>query len=120
MFRRLTLALLLRRLAHDHRALVAQLEQQTALLARLVDHLAPVPVPPDRATLREASGVSHLDPDEASHALAYIDRTVRATGHTPDDEEVRLHLDDEATRDLGERLSAREAQLARLARSQHE
>jgi len=117
MFRRLAAGLLLRRLARDLTQIAALLDRQNAILARLADHFVPLPSTPASAELRAETGVSHLAADDAALALAYVARTQAQTGHTPDDEEIAIHLDDERTRDLTERLTQREAQLGRLAES---
>jgi hypothetical protein len=114
---RLAGALLFRRLARSLDRLAEAIEGQQTLLLRLVDHLAPNPAPPERDVLRADTGLSYLDDEEAGQALAFIERTRAATGHTPDDEEVIIHLADEKTQNLAERLSVREAELARLAES---
>jgi len=117
MFRRLASALLLRRLARDLTVLTATLREQTALLARLVDRLAPVDPPADRGLVREDTGVSHLDVHDAVLASDFIARTARTTGHVPDDDEVLIYLADEKTVDLHARLVARDEDLARLQAS---
>jgi hypothetical protein len=113
--------LLYRRVTRDLARIADALDRQTALLARLADRFAPIllteAVPGDRARLARDTGVSHLDQDEAAAALAYVERMEAATGHTPDEEEIVLHLGDEATTTLGERLEARELELARLMES---
>lgn len=114
MFKRLATALLFRRISRDLAGLAASLERQNALLLRLVDRLAPVDPHTSRPEVQADTGVSHLDANEAWLALEFIQRTQRDTGHTPDDEEVLIHLADEKTADLHQRLSAREAELARL------
>jgi len=120
MFRRLTAALLLRRLARDLARLADAHTQQTQLLARLVDRLAPqlpTDAQVDRARLRAETGLDHLDVDDAGLALDFIARTEAATGHTPDEEEILIYLADEKTVDLHQRLTAREGELQRLAES---
>jgi hypothetical protein len=92
-------------------------EQQTALLARLADHFAPVLAPPspaDRATIKAETGVSWADSDDIALADAFAVRQAAHTGHTPDEDEVLIYLADEKTRDLSERLAARDQELSRL------
>jgi len=113
MFRRLAAALLLRRISRDLDRLVEGLAAQNALLARLVDRLAPEASAPDRVLLHADTGLSHLDDAEAGRALAFVERTSRATGHIPDDDEVLSYLADERTTDLAARLTERDAERAR-------
>jgi len=115
MLRRLATALLLRRLARDVARIGDALDAQNRLLARLADHLAPEAQPVQRAVVHEETGVSFLDDTEAAAALAYIEKTQRDTGHVPDEDEVLVHLADEKTQDLHQRLIERDEQLARLA-----
>jgi hypothetical protein len=119
-FARFAAALLFRRAARDLSRIALNLDAQTALLARLVDRLAPQPIaqtPADRSTIRADTGVTHLDPLDAGLALDFIARTEAHTGHTPDDEEVLIYLADEKTHDLATRLSQRDQDLARLVES---
>jgi hypothetical protein len=115
MFKRLAAGLLLRKLSKDFARIADGLDRQTALLARLADRYAPIDPPTDRASVKADTGVSHLDHDDAARALAYVERTVRDTGHYPDDDEVLIYLADEKTVDLQTRLAARDQELARLA-----
>jgi hypothetical protein len=115
MFKRFAIGLLLRRHIRALEGIAATLSAQNALLTRLVDHLAPPATTLSRATLSEGTGLTHFDEAEAGIALAYIERTQQATGHTPDDDEVLIYLADEKTTDLAKRLSEREAELARLS-----
>jgi len=117
MFRRLAAALVLRRVTRDLHAMVEALHAQNGLLARLVDHVAPVAPAPERRVVYADTGVDHFDPIDGQLADAYIARTEQDTGHTPDDEEVAIHLADEKTVDLHSRLVAREADLERLRAS---
>jgi hypothetical protein len=114
MFRRLAAALVLRRLSRDLTAIAGALQQQNALLTRLADHFAPVQPLTTRPEVQADTGVTHLDADEAAAALAYVTRTARDTGHMPDDDEILVHLADEKTQVLAERLSTRDAELRRL------
>jgi hypothetical protein len=119
MFKALTSALLLRRTVAALDRIAATLDRQAAALDRLTDRFAPA-LPLDdstatRARIRRDTGLSHVDPDDLAAALAYVTRTEADTGHTPDEEEIMLHLGDERTRDLAERLTSREDDLARLA-----
>lgn len=70
-------------------------EQQTALLKRLVDHLAPelkVPSEADQADLQE---LPRNDRDEEQAAiLAYVARFNRDTGRAPTEEEVLEYLEE--------------------------
>lgn len=115
MFTRLITARYLRRLSRDLTRIAAALDAQTAVITRLVTHLAPVDPPTERTLVSAETGVSYLDPVEADRAQAYVLRTLTDTGHVPDDEEILIYLGDEQTTDLGERLAARQAELARLA-----
>lgn len=115
MFKRLAAALLLRRVARDLGRLTDALTEQNGYLRRLADRYAPIDPPTDRKEVRADTGVSHLDVDEAFLAQAYVERTLRDTGHMPDEEEILIHLADEKTLDLHTRLLAREGELARLA-----
>lgn len=117
MFKRLAAALYLRRLVHAVSAHTAAVDRQNALLTRLADHFAPQIAAPDRQALAQDTGVSHLDPLEAQLVGDYVTRTQRATGHTPDDEEILIYLADEKTTDLHQRLVARAVELDRLAES---
>jgi S1-C subfamily serine protease len=117
LFRRLAAALLLRRISADLARIAGTLDAQTQLLARLADRYAPqlAPLSPaDRSIVRADTGVTHLDPVEAALALDFISRQQAHTGHTPDDEEILIHLADEKTHDLAARLTARDDELARL------
>jgi hypothetical protein len=115
MFKRLAAGLLLRRVVRDLTRIADALSAQNVLLARLADRFAPVDPPTIRAEVKADTGVSHLDVDEAFLAQQYIDRTLRDTGHLPDEEEILIYLADEKTLDLHTRLIAREGELARLA-----
>lgn len=114
MFRQLAAALLFRRLSRDVADIAASLRQQNALLTRLADHWAPVDPRTARVEVYSDTGVSHVDADEVVEAEAYSARTYRDTGHVPDDEEVLIHLADERTVDLHQRLTDRGAELDRL------
>jgi hypothetical protein len=117
MFKRFATALLLRRLVRTLDALASAATVQTQLLARLADHFAPVLAPPsaaDRATIKAETGVSWADADDIALAEAFAARQAAHTGHTPDEDEVLIYLADEKTRDLSERLTARDTELARL------
>src|SRR5262245_64664456 len=115
MLRRLTGLWILRRVSRDLSRIAQRLDDQNALLTRLTNHLAPLPLEPDRPTLRQDTGVDHFDPVDAILAQDYIERTTRQTGHVPDDDEVLIYLADEKTTDLHRRLIARDQELARLA-----
>jgi hypothetical protein len=114
MFQRFATALLLRALTRDLAAIAETLRAQTALLARLVDRLAPADPVTRRPEVLADTGVSHLDAEEAAAAIAYINRTQADTGHIPDDDEILIHLADEKTATLHERLATREDELSRL------
>lgn len=117
MFRRLAAALVLRRLTRDVHDMADALQAQNALLGRLVDQLAPLPKTPERAVVREDTGLSHFDSADGQIAEEFVARTERETGHTPDEEEVLIYLEDEKTVDLHARLVARDADLERLRAS---
>lgn len=120
MFKRIAGLLYLRRLTRSLDAIAASLDRQGALLLRLVDAVAPAApadTPADRTAVREDTGVSYLDPQEAYLAAQYVARTQQDTGHIPTDEEIMIYLADEKTRDLAQRLSQRDADLDRLAES---
>jgi hypothetical protein len=114
MFKRLTAALLFRRVARDLTDMAASLRLQNVLLARLAERYAPADPPTERVEVRTDTGVSHLDPTEALLALEFIAKSQRDTGHVPDDEEVLIYLADEKTLDLHQRLVARDGELERL------
>jgi len=114
MFKALASAVLLRRISRDLGDIAASLRLQTAMLARFAERYAPADPPTERAEVRADTGVTHLDPDEAFLAQEFIARTERETGHRPDDDEVLIHLADEKTVDLHQRLQAREGELERL------
>jgi hypothetical protein len=114
LFRRLASALLLRRVSRDLTDISAALRAHTVLLQRLADRYAPLDPPTDRTEVKADTGVSHFDPIDAGIAQDYIDRTYRDTGHVPDEDEILIHLADEKTHDLHQRLVAREGELARL------
>jgi hypothetical protein len=115
MFKRLTASIYLRRIARDLDRLTTALERHAVLLARLTDKLAPEDPQTDRALVASDTGLSHLDPLDASLALDYVNRTTRDTGHIPDDEEILVYLADEKTTDLHKRLIERDAELERLS-----
>ena len=117
MFRRLVSALLLRRVVSHLSGIETALTRQNDLLHRLADHFAPIAAVPDRESVKVDTGVSFLDSTDAGLALDYIERTLRDTGHTPDEEEILIYLADEKTHDLHQRLVAREAELERLSES---
>jgi len=114
MLRRFATALLFRRASRDLTDIAAALRVQNALLTRLADRFAPIDPPTERAEVREDTGVSHLDVNDALLALDYVARTQRDTGHVPDDDEVLIYLADEKTHDLHARLVARDGELERL------
>lgn len=114
MLRRLATALFLRRLVRALDQIAEVQRAQTQLLGRLVDHLAPADPRTTRADVSADTGVSHLDEAEAAQAIAYITRIAQQTGHIPDDEEVLIHLADEKTQDLHQRLTTRDDELTRL------
>jgi len=118
MFKRFAAAWLLRRLLREHTRLADAVEALATAHTRLADHFAPIlaaVTDSDRATIRADTGVSHIDVDDVELAESFIARSQAATGHTPDEDEILIYLGDERTRDLGERLAAREGELARLA-----
>lgn len=120
MFQRLATALLLRRMVKDLHILALAADRQTALLARLADRFAPEPVAQsagERATIKADTGVSYADLEEVGLAIAFSERLAAHTGHTPDDDELLIYLGDEKTRDLAERLRARDEELTRLQES---
>lgn len=115
MFKRLASVFALRRGLRDLARIADGLQTQNALLTRLADRYAPIDPPTERKEVRLDTGVSHLDADEAFIAQEFVERTLRDTGHFPDEEEILIHLADEKTLDLHTRLQAREGELARLA-----
>lgn len=115
MLRKLTAALLLRRMSRDLREIASALAVQNGLLARIADHIAPATALPSRESVQQDTGLSFLDDHEAAAALAYIERTAKDTGHLPDEEEVLVYLADEKTQSLQQRLIERDEQLQRLA-----
>jgi hypothetical protein len=70
------------------------LEQQTTLLTRLADTLAPLP--PQTTDLAE-TGVTFLNETEHARIQDYVLKTTRETGRMPTDEEIVRWLADEAT-----------------------
>jgi hypothetical protein len=114
-FQRLTSAFRARRVLRDLSRLADALDRQNVYLARLADRFAPVDPPTDRAEVKSDTGVSHLDVIDAGLVQDYVARTVRDTGHYPDDEEILIYLADEKTTDLHRRLAARDQELSRLA-----
>ena len=119
MFERMAAALLFRRLSADLGRVATALDAQNALLARLVDRLAPVDPHTTRGEVVADTGVSHVDSTSVALADEYAARTYRDTGHVPDDEELAIYLNDEATVDLRARLEAREGELERLQASRN-
>jgi hypothetical protein len=113
-FSKLATALLLRRVVRSLEAAASALAQQNALLARLADRLAPIDPATTRAEVHADTGLSTFDPIEAQLAQEFVERTRAATGHIPDDEEILIHLADEKTHDLHQRLLARDQELSRL------
>ena len=105
---------LLRRLIRELIGIREQMTQQTALLARLADQIAPQLPTVDRDTLAE-TGLSFVDPIDQSLLLAYSARLERDTGHAPTDEELVTYLADEKTVDLHTRLIARDRELEQAA-----
>lgn len=114
MFSKLATALLLRRVVRSLEASADALREQNVLLARLADRLAPVDPPTSRAEVHEGTGLSTFDPIDALLAQDFVERTQASTGHTPDDDEILIHLADEKTHDLHQRLVARDQELSRL------
>jgi hypothetical protein len=117
MFKRFAATLLLRRVVRDLSRMASAAEEQTRLLARLADKFAPQPLaqsPAERATVKAETGVSYADLEDIALADAFALRQAAHTGHTPDEDEVLIYLADEKTRDLAERLTARDTELTRL------
>lgn len=108
--------LLLRRTVRALDRLATAQEQQTRLLARIADRLAPADPQTDPQIVAVETGASYLDQGEAAVALAYAERTRRDTGREPTDDEILLYLADEKTQDLHRRLVERDAALAALAK----
>ena len=92
-----------------------QLTLQNQYLARLADQFAPLPPVVDRELVRAETGVDYVDPIDQAVAQAYVDRTIRDTGHAPTDDEILSYLSDEKTIDLHSRLLARDREAERLA-----
>lgn len=113
---RLPSLFLLRRVSRSLSGIEAQLAIQNRLLARLADQIAPQDPQTDLAEVARDTGADHLDPLEAALALQFAGRVRASLGREPDDEEILAHLADEKTKDLHQRLTEREADLARLAR----
>lgn len=112
-------ALLLRRLVRELQLLRETQQQQTALLARLVDAYFPAPASTDFAAetaTKESSGVSFLDDLEAGLVQDYIERTTRDTGRPPTEDETLTWLADAKTVDLHQRLKARQQELVERPR----
>jgi hypothetical protein len=103
----------LRQLVTGLQGIEAQLAVQNDLLARIADHLAPMPPAAISADqLASQTGVDHLSALELALVEDYVARTARDTGHTPTEEEVLEYLADEKTTDLHQRLAEREQRLA--------
>jgi hypothetical protein len=117
MLKQFSSAIYLRRVSTHLGEIAAALDRQTAVLTRLADHFCPVRPVPDRRTLAADSGVSFLDPVDASLALDFVARTARDTGHTPDEDEILTYIADEKTTDLHKRLVERDEELQRLMES---
>lgn len=111
--KRLAAGFFLRKLVGELHRVGDAVERQNALIERLVEKFAPA-VAIEREMVRAETGLSHLDVDDAQLALAYIAKTERDTGRTPDDDEVLIYLADEKTTDLHKRLIDREHELLRL------
>lgn len=109
--------LLLRTLVHELRGLRAAQQQQNVLLARLVDHVAPIAPETDPEIVRTETGLSYADTTEQALILDYVMRTTRDTGHVPTDDEILIYLADEKTTDLHKRLIDRDQEIDRLSRS---
>lgn len=101
--RLLAAGFLFRRLARTLDRLDQHLIEQNALLARLVDHLAPVP--PLAEDVRTTTAIDFLNETEAGLVLTYIERTIHEVGRQPTEDEILAYLADEATTDLHARLA---------------
>ena len=91
-----TRILALRRVILALERLATAQESQTALLQRLVDHLAPATVAAiDPAELQKVSGVSHVSYSELGSVQDYVEQVQRAVGRPPTEEEIAAFLDGE-------------------------
>lgn len=102
--------LTLRRLVRAMETIADQQRQQTQLLARIAQRMAPQDPQTDPQIVTRETGNSYLDPTEQALALAYVER-MRASGQEPTDEDVVEYLADEKTRDLQQRLAERDRAL---------
>ncbi len=110
---------LLRRLAGELRGIREQMQAQTVLLTRLVDHVAPqAPVYPPEQVAAE-SGVDYVDPLDQVLVQDYIRRVEATTGHHPTDDEILSYLSDEKTVSLHQRLLERDREIERVTRERH-
>ena len=112
---------LLRSLARSLSGIERQLRRQNDTLERILAVYAPdaltVPVAEGRPDLQD-TGISYLDPIEASAVMGYVSRTTADTGRAPTEEEILAFLADEKTQSLHARLRERAAaaDLDRLGR----
>ena len=106
---------LLRGAIRELRGIREQLARQTAAIERLAQHYAPADPDTDPAIVAADTGASFVDTVDSALILAYVERTKHDTGRMPTDDEILIYLADEKTRDLHERLTARDEALARLA-----
>lgn len=90
--------LLLRRVLRTLAGLETRLDEQNKLLARLADHLAPVPPPAE--DLAHQTSVDFLNQVEKGEVEDYVIKTMLSTGKVPTEEEILQHLADEATESL--------------------
>jgi hypothetical protein len=106
---------ILRSLIRELRGIREQLTRQGDLLEQLAARYAPQPPVTDRETVARETGLDYVDPIDQALIQQYRERTESATGHAPTDDEILSYLADEKTKDLHERLIARDAELDRLA-----
>ena len=93
----LSRVLLLRRVILALERLATAQEQQTRLLQRLVDRIAPEPPPVTPADLKQTSA-TFVDRGEAVRMQDYIERVYTDTGREPTEEEILAYLDGEDRR----------------------
>jgi hypothetical protein len=106
---------LLRSLVQELRGVREQLTRQTDLLERLACQIAPQPPQTDRAQVAAETGLDYVDPLDQALLQQYAERTERDLGRSPTDEELLDYLADEKTKDLHQRLIARDREQDRRA-----
>lgn len=115
-FRAIRAGLFYRKVLGELRGLREELLAQNILLARLVDHLAPLPPrhtedadadprAADLEALRELRAV-YVNPYEMADLVEYAQAVKEATGREPTEEEMLTHLSESYTSALHMRLES--------------